>query len=570
MDSDDDFVSNVSSEADLHEEDDDSDGSFGDEFDDPDVGFDGHDKDLMKPQKLLFEVDYKVYSPTEIQSQQDKQIDEVSSILGQPCESAAILLRHFRWNKERMIESYMDQPEEVLDSSGLGQVTATVPKTQVVEGFTCEICYDDGPDLATYALVCDHRYCVECYQHYLAQKIREEGEAAKIQCPMEGCHRIVDCKSLELLATADLQARYRVLLTRTYVDNKDNLKWCPAPECMYAVACAVKARELTTTVPTVTCACGYQFCFGCTMKDHQPCPCVLVKKWVKKCADDSETANWISANTKECPKCHSTIEKNGGCNHMTCRKCRYEFCWICMGLWSEHGTSWYSCNRFDSKSGEEGRDAQTKSRVSLERYLHYYNRFANHEQSAKLDRDLYLKTEKKMTQLQTASGMSWIEVQFLQTASQALQQCRQTLKWTYAFAFYLQRNNLTDIFEDNQKDLEMAVESLSEMFEKPTAELAALKVDMMDKTAYCAKRRIILLSDTSENLKAGEFRCGEEGEGAGEGEGGAVEMTNGWFRHRSALVSLLMTAPGLTLFADDTLDHLQGEWQFILPLNEVL
>ena len=175
-----------------------------------------------------------------------------------------------------------------------------------------------------------------------------------------------------------------------------------------------------------------------------------------------------------------------------------------MGLWSEHGTSWYNCSRYDSRSGEEARDAQAKSRQSLERYLHYYNRYANHEQSAKLDKDLYLKTEKKMTNLQTASGMSWIEVQFLETASQALQQCRQILKWTYAFAFYLQRNNLTEIFEDNQKDLEMAVESLSEMFEKPTADLADLKVDMMDKTAYCKKRRTILLSDTAESLRTSE------------------------------------------------------------------
>ena len=177
---------------------------------------------------------------------------------------------------------------------------------------------------------------------------------------------------------------------------------------------------------------------------------------------------------------------------------------MCMGVWSEHGTSWYSCNRYEEKSGADARDAQTRSRQSLDRYLHYYNRYANHEQSAKLDKDLYLKTEKKMTNLQSASGMSWIEVQFLDTASQALQQCRQTLKWTYAFAFYLQRNNLTEIFEDNQKDLEMAVESLSEMFEKGTEHLAGLKVDMMDKTSYCNKRRIILLSDTAENLKAGE------------------------------------------------------------------
>ena len=101
--------------------------------------------------------------------------------------------------------------------------------------------------------------------------------------------------------------------------------------------------------------------------------------------------------------------------------------------------------------------------------------------------------------------MSWIEVQFLESASQALQQCRQALKWTYAFAFYLQRNNETEIFEDNQKDLEMAVENLSEMFEKPVAELGSLKRDMMDKTAYCSKRRVILLDDTAKNLESGKW-----------------------------------------------------------------
>ena len=49
--------------------------------------------------------------------------------------------------------------------------------------------------------------------------------------------------------------------------------------------------------------------------------CHLIKKWIKKCDDDSETSNWISANTKECPKCGATIEKDGGCNHMV-RICR--------------------------------------------------------------------------------------------------------------------------------------------------------------------------------------------------------------------------------------------------------
>ena len=476
---------------------------FGNE--DLDAGFNYDSKDILKPARKPYEVESTVLNPQEIKAQQSGEIDEVAAILGLPPEQTAILLRYMRWNKEKLIGLYIERPDKTLEDAGLGPSFSDSPTTKAVRGFTCEICYEDEPGLQTYAMKCDHRYCVQCYCHYLSQKVKEEGEAARIECPRDGCHRIVDSKSLKLLVGNDVKDRYEVLLTRTYVDDKDNLKWCPAPECEFAVDCTVKKRDLGRIVPTVECQCKHRFCFGCTLADHQPPPCSLVKKWLKKCEDDSETSNWISANTKECPKCNSTIEKNGGCNHMTCRKCKHEFCWMCMGLWSEHGTSWYNCNRFEEKSGTDARDAQAKSRHSLERYLHYYNRYANHEQSAKLDKDLFLKTEKKMTSLQSQSNMSWIEVQFLETASRALQQCRQTLKWTYAFAFYLARKNLTHIFEDNQKDLEMAVENLSAMFEKPIPELANLKVDILDKTAYCTKRRVILLSDTAQNLENGEL-----------------------------------------------------------------
>ena len=46
--------------------------------------------------------------------------------------------------------------------------------------------------------------------------------------------------------------------------------------------------------------------------------------------------------------------------------------------------------------------------------------------------------------------MSWVEVQFLQQAVDTLQKSRQILMFTYVFAFYLQRSNPTDIFEQNQ------------------------------------------------------------------------------------------------------------------------
>ena len=473
-----------------------------DDFEEPDPDFELSAKDDGGKSLNAHITKFKIFEPSDIQKQQDDMINEVNMILDLNKDDAAILLRYFRWNKERLMEDYMDRRDKVLDAAGLSAQMAIQPQLEVIKGFVCDICCEDEEGLQSFAMKCGHRYCVDCYRHYLNQKIKGEGEAARIQCPADGCGRILDSAALELLVTSELKGRYRDLLNRTYVEDKDVFKWCPAPDCPNAVECGVKKKDLDRIVPSVECSCGERFCFGCPNPDHQPAPCALVKKWLKKCADDSETANWISANTKECPKCNSTIEKNGGCNHMTCRKCKYEFCWMCMGPWSEHGTSWYNCNRYEEKSGTDARDAQAKSRVSLERYLHYYNRYANHEQSAKLDKNIANKTEKKMVQLQTASGMSWIEVQYLNSASQALQTCRQTLKWTYAFAFYLARNNITELFENNQKDLEMAVENLSEMFEKPIEELAdpALRGAMLDKTTYCNKRRVILLDYTASTL----------------------------------------------------------------------
>ena len=241
---------------------------------------------------------------------------------------------------------------------------------------------------------------------------------------------------------------------------------------------------------------------SCGKESHLPAVCSLVKLWVKKCADDSETANWISANTKECPKCQSTIEKNGGCNHMTCKKCKHEFCWVCAGNWKDHG-SFYNCNRFDDKNAEATtKGVQAKSRASLERYLHYFTRYDNHNNSAKLEQELYRKIETKMDMMQKTTTLSWIEVQFLQKAAQTLFRCRMILKWTYAFAFYLQRDNHTAIFEDNQRDLEMAVELLSSLLEKDIAidTIPELKQQVIDKTVYVSSRLETLLADCAQGL----------------------------------------------------------------------
>jgi ariadne-1 len=124
-----------------------------------------------------------------------------------------------------------------------------------------------------------------------------------------------------------------------------------------------------------------------------------------------------------------------------------------------------------------------------------------------LDQELYIRTEKNMEELQKTSDLSWIEVQFLKRAVDITVRCRTTLKWTYVFAFYLEKTNETALFEDNQRDLEMATEQLSELLENriEPKDIAGLRQAVLDKSVYVNRRQEILLEDTAKGLQDGRW-----------------------------------------------------------------
>jgi hypothetical protein len=55
---------------------------------------------------------------------------------------------------------------------------------------------------------------------------------------------------------------------------------------------------------------------------------------------------FIANETQKCPKCEINIEKNGGCNHITCN-CGYEFCWVCLKDWNGRH---YICNNTNTNN----------------------------------------------------------------------------------------------------------------------------------------------------------------------------------------------------------------------------
>ena len=129
--------------------------------------------------------------------------------------------------------------------------------------------------------------------------------------PVNGLSRLSACNNIIVIRFyLQLIRRFQYLSAQTFVQQHKLMKWCPSPGCTFAVE-----ANSTRGVP-VMCNCGYRFCFGCSSPAHEPVSCQYFKLWIKKCEDDSETAHWIHANTKQCTKCKAVIEKSGGCNHM--------------------------------------------------------------------------------------------------------------------------------------------------------------------------------------------------------------------------------------------------------------
>lgn len=89
----------------------------------------------------------------------------------------------------------------------------------------------------------------------------------------------------------------------------------------------------------------------------------------------------------------------------------------------------------------------------------------------------------------------------MKKAVEEVEKCRMTLKWTYAMAYYLAGGNEKELFEDNQRDLEKAVEDLSELLEGPIGEVLAegesiqgLRQKVTDKTVcWCFLLCVYLL-----------------------------------------------------------------------------
>jgi len=463
---------------------------------------DYNEEELCGSDMEIDEYLFEVLSVEDVVNHMIESINEVYKVTQIPTTTIRILLHHFNWDKEKLMEKFYseDQNKIFKEAQVLSPYRYIKPGNSSKSLRECGLCCLSLPlEMVFTGLDCGHFYCTECWIEYLTTKIMDEGASQMIECP--GCNIVVDDQTvMKLITDPIVKEKYQHLITNSFVQCNRLLRWCPSPGCTNVIKVEhVEARP-------VKCKCSHEFCFSCSQNVHDLVPCNLIKKWWKKCDDDSETNNWMLLKTKECPKCSAIIEKDGGCNHVICtnKSCKTEFCWACLREWRSHAHV-AGCNRYDDMSKSKER---SKAATALSRYLFYNNRYLIYLQSLKNEKKYYSQVDTMMEAMQK-HNMSWIEVQFLKKSLDILCECRRTLMFSFVFAYYLNQNNHlfvnnhSTIFEDNQKDLQTATEELSGYFgrEFSAETLVKMKIKVQDQYRYCDSRRKILLAYVQEGYE---------------------------------------------------------------------
>lgn len=135
-----------------------------------------------------------------------------------------------------------------------------------------------------------------------------------LQCPGYKCNVLLDDQVIISVLDESWVSKYKQVITNGYVLSKRMICWCPGKDCSNAI----EMKDLTNQ-PAVRCSCGMLFCFKCSNDIHNLIPCKMAVLFNKDKDQHLSTGVWLAKNCKQCPKCFVEIEKNGGCNHMTCR-----------------------------------------------------------------------------------------------------------------------------------------------------------------------------------------------------------------------------------------------------------
>lgn len=259
-----------------------------------------------------------------IRIQEQERLD----YLGSEVKRIAELHKQYRLAREQQEENDRVKAEELLRSD-----ETAVLADELLKDRECVCCGDEKkltlfpPHPPTYQ--CEHLpdTCFDCMHSWMASEFATKG-TTDLLCPQ--CPQTLSFSDVQRAADETTFLAYEKLLVRTALGSLPDFAWCLNPD---GCDSGQENRESNNYMECVVCK--YRQCLKhqCAWHADETCEQYDYRTSGDKARDEEEqTAKMLDDVSKKCPGegCGWRIQKSDGCDHMTCRKCRWEFCWHCL------------------------------------------------------------------------------------------------------------------------------------------------------------------------------------------------------------------------------------------------
>ncbi|GIZ41819.1 hypothetical protein CKM354_000511000 [Cercospora kikuchii] len=196
--------------------------------------------------------------------------------------------------------------------------------------------FPDAPDNSSCAHVVES--CWSCWEQWIETQLASQ-TPDKISCIQ--CRTTLTAEDIRAYATPVDYQRYLDLCLRTALSADPSFHFCKDNSC--------ESGQFHDTGEIFCCtACSHKHCVECQSEWHEgkTCESYQAEKRhneekakleeeelrARRVWEDEASEDTNARTTKACPgsECGKRIEKNDGCEHMICRQCDHEFCWLCL------------------------------------------------------------------------------------------------------------------------------------------------------------------------------------------------------------------------------------------------
>ncbi|KAF8416032.1 hypothetical protein EV426DRAFT_721987 [Tirmania nivea] len=182
---------------------------------------------------------------------------------------------------------------------------------------TCSGCMETFPTATLIIPPCTHPYCPDCLKQFFLNFIEDQSSlprCCKLPIPLYLINRRLSRQELK---------RFRERVAE--YTSKDRV-YCSNPQCSAFLPATTNAKNRVGKAEVLTCkACKCGTCVRCMAPEH-----------AGDCPEDSELTATLAVAAREgwqrCQSCHALVEKDFGCQHMSCR-CGSEWCYRCAAKW---------------------------------------------------------------------------------------------------------------------------------------------------------------------------------------------------------------------------------------------